>query len=133
MKVDDNPFPGDQNMVNAAQPMHFLRSTFCYASYALQGIGHVANFVMHSLKQVYIYVISIVWIKFEIFVLIWNSENPDFQYLNPTLKTHFKIEAHFGVESKIKIVELVELYKVCFWSFSSCLVKFEVIWKGEIP
>ena len=61
MKVDDNPFPGDQNMVNARQPMHFLRSTFCYASYALQGIGHVANFVMHSLKQVYIYVISIAW------------------------------------------------------------------------
>jgi len=27
----------------------------------LQGIGHVANFVMHSLKQVYIYVISIAW------------------------------------------------------------------------
>ena len=71
------------------------------SSYALQGIGHIANFDMHSLKQVYMYVISIAWYclnQVEIFVLIWNSENPDFQYLNSTLKIHFKIEAHFGVE-----------------------------------
>ena len=76
--------------------------------------------------------LGIVWIEFEIFVLIWNSENPDFQYLNPTLKTHFKIEAYFGVEPKRKSVELVKLYKVGFWSFQSCYEKFEVIWKGVI-
>ena len=29
------------------------------SSYALQGIGHIANFDMHSLKQVYIYVMSV--------------------------------------------------------------------------
>ena len=66
-----------------------------------KAFGHIANFDMHSLKQVYIYVISIAWYylnQVEIFVLIWNSENPDFQYLNPTLTIHFKIEAHFGVE-----------------------------------
>ena len=29
------------------------------SSYALLGIGHIANFNMHSLKQVYIYVLNI--------------------------------------------------------------------------
>ena len=28
-------------------------------SYALQGIGHIENFDMHSLKQVYFYVICV--------------------------------------------------------------------------
>ena len=47
------------------------------SSYALQGIGHIANFDMHSLKQVYIYVMSVelnclnqvkkIWFGFGIF------------------------------------------------------------------
>ena len=65
------------------------------SSYALQGIGHIANFDMHSLKQVYIYVVCV-----ELYCLTQVQsllgflnfrENPDFQHLNPTLKTHFKI------------------------------------------
>ena len=65
------------------------------SSYALQAIGHIANFNMHSLKQVYIYVMSVelnCLNQVQNLVWIWNfRENPDFQHLNSTLKTHFKI------------------------------------------
>ena len=51
------------------------------SSYALQGIGHIANFDLHSLKQVYIYVMSVALYglnQVQSFVWIQNSENPNF-------------------------------------------------------
>ena len=57
--------------------------------------GHFENFDMHSLKQVYIYEVCV-----ELYCLTQVQsllgflnfrENPDFQHLNPTLKTYFKI------------------------------------------
>ena len=47
-----------------------------------KAIGHIANFDMHSLKQVYIYVMSVALYgldQVQRFVVIWISENPDFQ------------------------------------------------------
>ena len=101
-----------------------------------KAIGRIKNFEMHTLKQVYIHVVCVELycltqvqslFDFEFFV-----KTPIFQHLNPTLKIHFKIYAYFGVESKSKSVELDKLSKVCFWIFSSCVVKFGVIQKGVI-
>ena len=65
------------------------------SSYALQGIGHIANFDMHSLKQVYIYVVCVALYCLtqvqSLFGFLIFRENPAFQHLNPTLKIHFKI------------------------------------------
>ena len=47
-----------------------------------KAFGHIANFDMHSLKQVYIYDMSVAvygWDQVQSFVWIWISENPDFQ------------------------------------------------------
>ena len=63
------------------------------------GIGE--NFDMHSLKQVYIYDMSVAvygWDQVQSFVWIQISENPDFQRLVLTRKTHFKNKVYFGVE-----------------------------------
>ena len=60
-----------------------------------KAFGQIANFDMHSLKQVYIYEVCVelyCLTQVKKFGLDLNfQENPDFQYLNHTLKTHFKI------------------------------------------
>ena len=53
-------------------------------------IGHIENYDMHSLKQVYIYVMSVSLYglnQVQSFVSIWISENPDFQLLVLARKT----------------------------------------------
>ena len=47
-----------------------------------KAIGHIENFDMHSLKQVCIYVMSVALYgldQVQRFVVIWISENPNFQ------------------------------------------------------
>ena len=67
-------------------PCHHMHSTLFMCS---------ENFDMHTLKQVYLYVVCVELYclnQVQKFCLDLNfQENPDFQYLNPTLKTHFKI------------------------------------------
>ena len=46
-----------------------------------KAIGHIENFDMHSLKQIYIYVMSVALYgldQVQRFVVIWISESPDF-------------------------------------------------------
>ena len=46
-----------------------------------KAFGHIENFDMHALKQVYIYVMSVALYdldRVQRFVVMWISENPDF-------------------------------------------------------
>ena len=68
------------------------------------GLGE--NFDMHSLKQVYIYVVSVALYgldQVQSFVWIWISENPDFQRFVLPQKTISKSEHILGLSLKAKM------------------------------
>ena len=74
----------------------------------------------------------IVWIKFLKLCWFGFSKTLISSDLFYPEKPNSKSKYILGLSLKAKNVELVELYKVDFWSFQSCLEKFGVIWKGVI-
>ena len=64
------------------------------------------NFDMHTLKQVYIYVICVALYgldQVQSFVWIWISENPDFQQLVLPEKPISKLKYILGLSLKAKV------------------------------
>ena len=68
-----------------------------------------------------------VWIKFKVLFGFGFPKTLISSDLFYPEKPNSKSKYILGLSLKAKNVELVELYKVDFWSFQSCLEKFEVI------
>ena len=71
-----------------------------------KAFGHIENFGMHSLKQVYIYVMSVALYdldRVQRFVVMWISENPDFHWFVLPRKPISKSKYILGLNLKEKM------------------------------